>query len=385
MTAIGQDRTAETVTEAPRWRVSLRGALPAWLSAHVLLLAALGIAAALQGGLPDTGAVRPASGLFVWDAGWYRGLAEHGYAGYEPSALRFFPLLPLAARALSWATGVPLPWGLLLICSAAGLAYGTVLHRLTWVQTGERAVAGRATWLSQLAPGAGVLGLPFTEAPAGLLAVTFFLLLLRDRTAMLVPVGLMCGLIRPTGFLICLPVVVRLLRPGGPAAGRARLILPLLAPPAGTLLYLGWCRHTHGDWLLPYRIQAGSGMRGGILVDPYAMLGHLAAGSGWARWPLVLLVGIGLTGLLLALGWLLRVVGKRLGADYLAWALPATVLAVTPVAFRSSVRYLASVFPLSMAAASLTRARVLWRPLICACLVGSLILDVAGFTPHYTW
>ena len=51
------------------------------------------------------GAVRPVQldqGLFVVDAAFYRGIAEHGYGAVGEGALRFFPLVPLSR---AWSRG----------------------------------------------------------------------------------------------------------------------------------------------------------------------------------------------------------------------------------------------------------------------------------------
>src|ERR1700712_3746336 len=40
-------------------------------------------------------------GLLGWDAHWYQLIAQHGYQRIPAEGIRFFPLLPLAARALA--------------------------------------------------------------------------------------------------------------------------------------------------------------------------------------------------------------------------------------------------------------------------------------------
>jgi hypothetical protein len=52
-------------------------------------------------------------GLLSWDAAWYRVIARDGYDfGGAREGLRFFPLFPMLAKAISWVPGVGArPWG----------------------------------------------------------------------------------------------------------------------------------------------------------------------------------------------------------------------------------------------------------------------------------
>ena len=96
-----------------------------------------------------------------------------------------------------------------------GLAFAAALHHLVLLETGDGPSARRAAWLIQLVPGANALVLGYTEALAGLLAVVFFTLLrTRRNLAGAIPVGVLCGLARPTGLLLSLPALIELARPG---------------------------------------------------------------------------------------------------------------------------------------------------------------------------
>ena len=64
--------------------------------------------------------------LLRWDTGWYLRIATHGY-GVDAdrsveTAIVFFPLLPLAARALSTWTGLRIFDAMLLLGVVGGLA-----------------------------------------------------------------------------------------------------------------------------------------------------------------------------------------------------------------------------------------------------------------------
>lgn len=348
--AVGRSRSV-TRGRAGAWRSAFTAAVPPWLVAHGLVLLALGIAWWVYGGLPHTGAVRPAAGLLVWDSGWYRALAVDGYGPHGPAAVRFFPLLPLLVRAASVVSMLPVTAVLLGVCSVCALAYGAVLHVLTCEETADPRAARRAVWLSQLAPGTAVLVLGYTEALAGMLAVAFFLFLRRGNVLPAVLAGVFSGLTRPTGLLLAVPAAVELLRARS-AGRRLGAGLSGLSPLVGTLIYLGWCALAGHGWLTPYTVQTRPGLRGGLIGNPFQDLLHPHHGQAMAVFVLV----ISLLGMAVAVA-LLCVSGRRLPAAYTAWALAMVAAAATATGWRSLPRYLTEVFPLLIAAALLTRTR----------------------------
>lgn len=70
------------------WRPVIRPALLVWSATRLLNVA---LSVLFTGGTP---AQRLAHWYF-WDAGWYVGIAQHGYATSAPPAAAFFPLYPL--------------------------------------------------------------------------------------------------------------------------------------------------------------------------------------------------------------------------------------------------------------------------------------------------
>jgi putative flippase GtrA len=369
----GREGRAAGAAGADGWQAAVTAAVPPWLLAHALVAAALVVVVWWRGELPDTGAVRPSSGLLVWDSGWYRALAVHGYGPLGPKSVRFFPLLPLMVRA-GVAVGHLPPTGVLIaLCSACALAYGAVLYTLVHEETGDRRAARMTVWLSQLVPGSMVLALGYTEAPAGLLAVVFFLLLRRGRGIAAVPAGVLSGLVRPTGLLLALPALVEFVR--ARSHGRRLQAVPAaLSAPAGTLLYLLWCALAGHGLLAPYTVQTRPGLRGGLISDPFDR--WLDAASG--RLNDYALFGLTVATLMLAAAVRLLWVGyRRLPLAYTAWAVPMVALAATATAFRSTPRYLAEVFPLLAAAALVLPT----RPRRCAVLVvcGGVYVAMAVF------
>lgn len=350
---------------------ALRAAVPPWLVAHTLVLAGLTYVAWWGGGLPVTGTAPDAQGLLAWDGGWYRAIADVGYTDLPAESVRFFPLLPMATAAVSWLTGLPTGVALTGICWLAALGFGALVAELTRRELGDRATGRRAAWLVQLAPGASVLVLGYTEAPAGLLAVAFFMLLRAGRWAALIPVGLASGLVRPTGLLLVVPAVVCLWDRRATIGWR---LAGALAPLAGVGLYLAWSAVTFGSALLPFSTQTGQSLRGGVAQNPLPYLLH-GSDVGTPR-PLALV-------LLVAAAALLVVTFRRLPLPYGLWAVCLVAAAVTAHAMSSLPRYLAGIFPLAMAAATVLRSRLALVATLTACAVGFTALAVAGFTTHY--
>jgi hypothetical protein len=359
----------------------LVAALPGWIIAR--LAVALGFLIALvaadelrPGGRP----LQLTQGLFAWDAAWYRDIAEHGYAGVAHEGLRFFPLLPIAARILSvpllGSTGL----ALILIVNAAALATGVLLHRLVREETGDRAMATRSAWLIALLPPAVVLVLGYAEAVALAFVIGAFLMLRRRRWWAAAGLGVLLGLCRPTGMLLFLPALVEALRGWPGARDRIGRVAAVLAGPVGTAIYLGWVEWQHGDWELPLRLQNSADLRAGW-EDP------LSAVWGSAR----ALFSDGRVGDGLHLPWiglfvlLLVVTFARWPASYGVFSLAVLALALSAHHLGSFERYGLFAFPLVISLATVTSEPRVERAVLTACgaaMVGFTTLVFLGaFVP----
>src|SRR5207244_2164378 len=141
-------------------------------------------------------------GLFAWDGAFYRDIADYGYHGVAREGLRFFPLLPLASRALGVVLLGHVGLALLVLVQVAALVASVLLHRLTVVETSDRAAARRAAWLLALIPPASVLVLGYAEALLLCFAIAFFLYVRSGRWWLAVVVGVLAGLSRPVGMTL---------------------------------------------------------------------------------------------------------------------------------------------------------------------------------------
>jgi hypothetical protein len=364
------------------WAAAFRSALAAWVAAHVVIIAIQDLA---QRTTPYFAAQMPGrppihhlfNQLFTWDTAWYGGIAQVGYHGVASDGVRFWPLLPLVTRGVA-ATGMGAYTAVLVVCWAASLLFGMLMYRLALTVGGDYVTARRAAWLSQLAPGAFVLVMGYTEALAGVFAAAYLIAIRQsvargadqgsNRQVWLwhgagVLAGLGSGLVRPTGMLLAAAGLIELVRqrrdPWPHLAARA---LVTIAPPLGTGIYLLWSHIVYGNYTLPYTIQKLEGLRGTYAGNPITSaldsLNQVGNGAGAFTFVLVV-VSIGLLGACV----------RRLPVSYTAWAALSLLAAVTAPHFSSFARYSAGILPLLLVAAMMARDWRRWAWVIGSCTV----------------
>lgn len=352
-------------------------AIPAWLASRALAALALWIAWLRHDhSFPVSGHGAPgATGIWAWDGAWYRSIAENGYAGLPHAhGERFFPLFPLVGRGLGAVIGGHADVALIVLANLAALGFGIGVAWLTSRELGPR-VAVPATWLAMLAPGAVVLAVPYAEALAGLLAVGYLLAVRATGRSVwwAVPLGVLAGLARPTGFLLAVVPFVELWvrRRERVSSDSVRLVSALVAPVAGAGIYCLWTAAVDGNFLLPFTAQSAPGLRGGILANPLHGLFVAPNHSGVPVAVRIAIVVVGL--LLLALTW------QRLPLSIAAWSTLLFVAAVTSAQGTSLPRYLSADFPLLMALATLLVGRGRAIAMTVACAAGFVVVGTSGF------
>lgn len=359
----------------------LVAALPGWIVARLavalgVLLAVVAADELAPGGRP----LQLEQGLFAWDAAWYRDIAEHGYDSVAREGLRFFPLLPLAARALSVPLFGNVGLALILIVNASALATAVLMHRLVREETGNRALATRSAWFVALLPPAVVLVLGYAEAPALALAIGAFLMLRRRRWWAAAGLTVLLGLCRPTGALLAVPALIEALRDWRGARDRPGRLAAVVAGPLGTVLYLAWVEWQHGAWDLPLRLQNSADLRAGW-DDPFsAVWGSFEAlVSGGRLGDGLHIPWIGLFGLLLVVTFM------RWPASYGAFAAAVLALALSAHNLGSFERYGLFAFPLTIALATITADDRIERGVLTACGAGlaafTALIFVGSFVP----
>lgn len=347
-------RARATLPEPGPLRRDLAAALPAWVVARIVVLGALllahVVASKIDPRIPGF-AHRLDRGLLSWDARWYWDIAHRGYAALPDESLRFFPLYPLVARALSvfaaGHTGAPL----LVVANGSALALGALVHRLCAMETGDEDLARRATWFVALAPPFFVMVMGYSEPLALALSVACLLCLRRRRWGWAALAGLLAGLTRPVGILLVVPAAIEAARRLRAVPGREQALraLAVVAPLAGAGSFLVWVGARFGDALLPLHVQDRAYLRGGF-VDPVTsvvrstagtLAGHGGLNAVHLPWVVVLIA-------------LTVVACRRWPAAYGAWAVASLVLALSARNLGSFERYGFGAVPVTLALASIT-------------------------------
>ncbi len=347
---------------------ALRSALPPWVLARVIVVAAL-VAAYLIwdrfiGDIgpcleppclyPDSQSListflRREQGLLAWDGDWYVGIATGGYASMPVEALRYFPLYPLAGRFLASLFGGSEVAGLLFLSNAAALLMPVLLYKLASVEGKPLSVSRRSVWIITLAPPAFVLVMAYTEALAISLAIAVFLSMRRGRWWSAAVAGLLSGLLRPTGLLLVPAIAFEAYReqrrdPSSPLLPR---LIAVVSPLAGMSIYLLWSHLANGDAWLPLTVQNQANGRGPFAFPLATLYGAAADAVTDARLDLALhLVWLGIFAALIVVAF------RRWPASYGIYAAVSVMQAISTTNLNSLERYGFAAFPLALAAGS---------------------------------
>jgi hypothetical protein len=363
-----------------RVRRPLEEAILPFLVARAIVLGTLALAHFIVDRThPSTAyvAIRVHQGLLGWDAGWYKSIAQVGYAPLGRQSLRFFPLVPMLTHAVAWLPGISYGTALLLIANGAAFVATALLFVLVRRETGDEDVARRALWFLSLAPAAYVMVMGYAESVLLCLVIGCFLALRprsgRPHFALAGLLGFGAALTRPVGVVLVLVVAAELIRWWIRLGRRDRLIglAATAAPLLAVLAFLGWASHVVGDLWAPLRVQLESAHHGG-LSDPFSTLFHdakdlLHRHVGTALHVPWVLLGV----VLLVVCW------RRLPASYTLFAAGTMALAVAGSNLDSFERYALSAFPLTIAAALVCRGPRVERTILTllpAALAGYALL-----------
>ncbi len=218
---------------------------------RIVLLAALvlTVIADLDGrGLPiSAGGVAEGTwaALTSWDARWMVDIAERGYFGLgivdgDPGhwrSLAFFPLMPMAMKALAAVTAMPAAWAGAVISVLAGWAFALAAAALAGRMGMGRRGRVVASVLVTTAPMSVVMLMAYTEALFLALAAWGLVAVVDKRWAWAAGLFLLAGLTRTTalGLFIVLVVAVVAGDRRNPRAWVAAAVAPV-----GWVAYLVW-------------------------------------------------------------------------------------------------------------------------------------------------
>jgi hypothetical protein len=373
----------------PSLLASARAAAAPFVVARALVVGALVLARFLADQLRPTGAVGARAigtahaGLLSWDAAWYRRIAEVGYARAGTPSLRFYPLLPLLARAVALMPGVSDGAALIVIANVSAFAALVLLHRLVSRERLGTDVAERSVWTLSLWPAGFVLAMGYSEALLLLLSIAAFLAWRQERWWWGVLPAYLAGTARPVGVLLAVPALaeaVRWWRTGGGRSAAAVLarVVAIAAAPAGALTYLAWSAATGHGFLEPLSIQLGGTHRAGF-GDPFATLAHDTGDLlGGHHFGTALHAPFAVLFVLLTVYLLFR-----LPAAYGWYAVATMVVALTARNLDGLERYALACFPLAVGAACLTRPRWAERTLLTGLAAAVTVFALLAFLGLY--
>lgn len=238
-------------------------ALVGWLWARCCVAAGFWVAHVAVGG---EGRQTLRQGLVAWDGAFYVNIAQAGYDGAPPDAVRFFPLFPALGRVLSFPFLGREDVALVVLANLGALVGAVVLWHLAreaLSDPGGRAllepaeadaVADRSAWMVALVPASFVLAFAYTEGLALLFAAATLLCLQRRSWAWAGLWALLAAVLRPVGGLLLVPIVIELIR----ARPRPRIwpaVCALAGPVVGFAVANAVIARTTGDWLSAWEAQ----------------------------------------------------------------------------------------------------------------------------------
>ncbi|HUC35725.1 MAG TPA: mannosyltransferase family protein [Acidimicrobiales bacterium] len=378
----GVPASAPSAVGPSRLRWALATALWPWVVARALVGGSLAIAHELVNGahLSAAAAARVREGLLGWDAGWYESIARHGYAGAGHSSLRFFPLFPVLAKAVSVLPGIGAGTAVVVVANLSALGGTAIVAALARHESGDEALARRAAWLVCLAPPAFTMVMGYAEGTLLLLSAGALWALRTRRWWLAAALGVGAGLCRPIGVLLVVPAAIEGLREwrGEAPAARAARVSAIAGPAVGFGAYLGWVAWRYGGALAPLRIQE-EGVHRGPVSEPFRTLAHDAS----------LLVHGHHLGSALHLPWVVLAVAlvvvafRRWPACYGAFGAAVVAVALTTANLDGFERYAVSGFPLVLAGASLTASARVERTVLVLAGAGLVGYSLLAFTNLY--
>ena len=348
-----------------------------WFVSRALVLVSLAVARRV---VDTVGAhprpLAPHQGLLAWDGAFYGDIARGGYDSVSREGLRFFPLLPLAGRAVGLLPFVDARGGVVAVANASALVAAVLLLRLVTLETGDRGLATRSATILLIAPHAFVFVMGYAESLLCALALATFLGLRKERWWLAAAAGFAAGLCRPVGVILVLPAFVEAVRAArrrrGPRVGPA---IATLAPAAGLVSYLLWARDRTGDLWFVLRLQNDRNLRGGT-VSPFTSVGHafheLLSGDrvGYGLHAVTAVVAIGLV----------FVVARKLPLSYAVYAAAAVLVALCARNLESVERYSLATFPLVIGAAVVLGRSTIERTAFLILAGGLVAASILAFT-----
>lgn len=335
-----------------------------------------------------------------WDAGWYAGIANVGYHAdrhFDPNhanSIAFFPGLPLLMRLFRHTLNVNLWIAGIIVVTLAFLLGLIYLYRLAREDMPAEQARASLLFLA-FYPFAVCYSAMLTESLFLLTASASFFYFRRSALAKAAVFVLFAGIVRPNGFLLCVPLgllaVMPFARargwlPGGPQGtpdswGRLTLKLAVAALPVVMMAaYSAYIYSMTGDPFSWAKAQQAWGRQAGLIVDIIGQRADLINAAGVSAYPGQQPIEI-LEGAAVVFGLLgVWPVVKRFGLAYGVFVLMAILPPLITMGTVSLGRYTAPLFPLFLWLGSTVpeRRRPYW---LAAFAAGQALVA----TLFYTW
>jgi hypothetical protein len=191
-----------------------------------------------------------------FDGLWYLRIAAKGYRDGDGSAA-FYPLYPLATRAVSAGMGGHPLAASLIVSNLSFLAALLVLYALANRELGEE-VARRAVLYTAVFPTALFFFAPYSESMFLLVSLLAFRWARRGRWELGGLAGVLAALTRNLGVLLVLPLALEAIHQAWDRRPRRipwRGLGWSAGPVVGSLAYAAFWRRLSGDWLAPIHQQ----------------------------------------------------------------------------------------------------------------------------------
>lgn len=256
---------------APWWR-DLWRPVALFAASRLATLAAGGLAAEISG-------IRLVDALQRWDGAWFLKLIRDGYPAAvpmtdgraDPSTLCFFPLYPLAVRAVRL-LGIGTVPAAFVVVTLAGLAAAVLLWLLLRA-VGDPAAADRGVALVCFFPGAVVLSMLYSEALTLAFVAGCLLSLHHRRWVTAGALAALAGATRFNGLVLVLPCAWAAFDAVRRRRDWRALAAPALAP-LGTVAFMVYLRLHTGAADAYFRTQRDGW---GQEIDPLAAVDALSA------------------------------------------------------------------------------------------------------------
>jgi hypothetical protein len=336
--------------------------------------------------IKDRWYVKPCNGwldlFFYWDSRWYLSIAESGYF-YNPgkqSNVAFFPLYPMAVKAVAWVTGSPVTAGF-LVSNLSLAAAAFIFYELVRIDYPDGHAARRAVTYLLVTPASLFFSIFYTEGLFLFVTVAAVYAARRHWWFAAGVMGACAALTRTAGALIVLPIAAEYVQANWialrhrKADGREilRLLGSLALVPGAVAAHLAHLYARFGDGLVFCRNSAVWGRK---LVPFWETWENIQSHDPFYRF-------IFTAAFVLAPCALAVLVLKRARWAYIVFAASLMLLDMSSNLGESMPRYLGAIFPLYLAPALVVERWKWLEPLVLFPSLAMLALFTVLFVNGY--